>query len=65
MGKTTILFFTAETLPLIGSYNYDVGDSDVVIRMETRSNDDSSNVFVEINSTRDGNKIGITEIGKL
>ena len=49
----------------VSSYNYDVGDSDVVIRMETRSNDESSNVFVEINSTKDGNKIGRTEIRKL
>jgi two-component system phosphate regulon sensor histidine kinase PhoR len=49
----------------VSSYNYDVGDSDVVVRMEASSSDDSSNVLVKINSTKDGNKIGITEIKKL
>jgi two-component system phosphate regulon sensor histidine kinase PhoR len=49
----------------VSSYNYDVGDSDVVVRMEASSSEDSSNVLIEINSTKDGNKIGITEIRKL
>jgi len=49
----------------VSSYNYELGDSDVVIRMETSGSADSSNVLVEINSTKDGNKIGITEIRKL
>jgi two-component system phosphate regulon sensor histidine kinase PhoR len=49
----------------VSSYNYDVGDSDVVIRMEASGSDDSSNVLVEINSTKDGNAIEISEIGKL
>jgi len=49
----------------VSSYNYDAGDSDVVVRMEAGSSDDSSNVLVEINSTKDGNKIERTEIRKL
>ena len=49
----------------VSSYNYDVGDSDVVIRMEASGNNDSSNVLVEINTNKDGNRIGITEIRKL
>ena len=49
----------------VSSYNYDVGDSDVVVRMKVSDVDDSSNVLVEINSTEDGNKIGITEFRKL
>jgi two-component system phosphate regulon sensor histidine kinase PhoR len=49
----------------VSSYNYNVGDSDVVIRMEATGGHDSSNVLVEINSTEDGNKIGLTKIRKL
>jgi len=49
----------------VSNYNYDFGDSNIVVRMETSGNDDSSNVLVEINTTEDGNKIGITEIRKL
>lgn len=44
----------------VSSYNYAVRDSDVVIKMETSNNDDSSKVIVEINTTEDGHKIGIT-----
>jgi len=49
----------------VSSYNYDVGDSDVVVRMEISDGDDSSNIMVEINANEEGNKIGITEIRKL
>jgi two-component system phosphate regulon sensor histidine kinase PhoR len=49
----------------VSSYNYNVGDSDVVVKMEVRDRDDSSKVLVEINTNEDGNKIGITEIRKL
>jgi len=45
----------------VSNYNYDVGDSDVVIRMEVSDGDDSSEVRVEINTNEDGNKIDITE----
>jgi len=49
----------------VSSYNYNVGDSDVVVRMEVNEGNDSSKVLVEINTNEDGNKIGITEIRKL
>jgi len=49
----------------VSSYNYEIQDSDVVIRMEVSEGDDSSKVMVEINVNEDGHKIGITEIRKL
>jgi two-component system phosphate regulon sensor histidine kinase PhoR len=49
----------------VRSYNYDVGDSGVAVRMEAGDSEDSSNVLVEIKSTKEGNNIGITEIRKL
>ncbi|MCH7773250.1 MAG: HAMP domain-containing histidine kinase [Bacteroidetes bacterium] len=45
----------------VSSYNYDVCDSDIVIRLEARKNDDSSKVIVEINTIKEGHKIGITQ----
>jgi two-component system phosphate regulon sensor histidine kinase PhoR len=49
----------------VSSYNYNVGDSDVVVRMEVSDGDDSSKVTVEIIANEDGDKIGVTEIRKL
>ena len=45
----------------VSSYNYDVCDSDIVIRLEARKNVDSSKVIVEINTIKEGHKIGITQ----
>jgi two-component system phosphate regulon sensor histidine kinase PhoR len=45
----------------VSSNYHDVRDSDVVVRMEVSDGDDSSKVIVEINTSEDGHKIGITE----
>ncbi|MCH7517252.1 MAG: HAMP domain-containing histidine kinase, partial [Bacteroidetes bacterium] len=63
LNKETIVL--RETNVWVSSYNYEIQDSDVVIRMEVSEGDDSSKVMVEINVNEDGHKIGITEIRKL
>ncbi|MCH8034276.1 MAG: HAMP domain-containing histidine kinase [Bacteroidetes bacterium] len=45
----------------VSSYNYDVCDSDIVIRLEAPKNVTSSKVIVEINTIKEVHKIGITQ----